>query len=304
MSNQQKIESSQKVIIELEEKIKCYKHNSNSISHDFESQNKAQSELDGLQKELAEQNEKLVKLLKEEVATREEEEEKVEIKKEVEKLYHSIFAKSPYKNVQKILDKEHYKIFDQDASEYSVEQLEEILEEKSFRAEAYKKLIPLTKESDKVAIYHQIIALCEKYIEYIDLVIAEKEEIAKREKEEEESDTITEYVCFKCFNVHKGQICPICHPSQPKKKQSKKQPKKTYELVLANRDEYGDADEIYHFAIIDRQVEDIKYAKEIWIDCECNTIDVNEFDQYGLVDQYDLTKAPKYIQKIAQKIMS
>lgn len=113
-----------------------------------------------------------------------------------------------------------------------------------------------------------------------------------------------EYVCFKCFNVHKGKICPQCHPSQPKKKQSKKQPKKSYELVLSNRDHHGDADDLYHFTIIDGQLEDIKYAKEIWIDCECNTIDVNEFDQYGLVDQYDLTKAPKYIQKIAKKIMS
>jgi hypothetical protein len=109
-----------------------------------------------------------------------------------------------------------------------------------------------------------------------------------------------EYVCFRCFNVHKGQICPKCNVA-PKKKQPKKQPKKTksYELVLSNRDEYGDADDIYHF-----NLDDIQAAKEIWIDCECNTIDVNEFDQYGLVDQYDWTKAPKYIQKIAQKIMS
>lgn len=117
-----------------------------------------------------------------------------------------------------------------------------------------------------------------------------------------------EYVCFKCFNVHKGKICPKCHPSQPKKKQSKKQskkqPKKTYELVLSNRDEYGDADDLYHFRINGKALEDIKYAKDIWVDCECNSIDVNVYNEYELVDQYDLTKAPKYIQKIAQKIMS
>ena len=137
---------------------------------------------------------------------------------------------------------------------------------------------------------------------YFDLI--ESDEISlfiivTTEEEEEASDTITEYVCFKCFNVHKGKSSPVCHPSLAKKKQSKKQPMKTYELVLANRDEYGDCDEIYHF-----NLDDIQEAKKFWIDCECNTIDVNEYNQYELVDQYDWTKAPKYIQKIAKKIMS
>lgn len=111
-----------------------------------------------------------------------------------------------------------------------------------------------------------------------------------------------EYICFKCFTVHLGKICPKCNPPQPKKTQPKKT--KSYELVLSCRDEHGEADDLYHFRINGKALEDIKYAKEIWVDCECNSIDVNEFNAWELVDQYDWKEAPKYIQKIAKKIMS
>tara|TARA_B100000282_G_C31293876_1_gene292332 strand:- start:119 stop:469 length:351 start_codon:yes stop_codon:yes gene_type:complete len=111
-----------------------------------------------------------------------------------------------------------------------------------------------------------------------------------------------EYICFKCFNVHLGKICPKCNPPQPKKK---KQPKKNkyYEIVLSNRDEHGEAEDLYHFEVINGKV-NIKEAQEIWVRCECNCIEVNQWNEWSLVDQFDWSRAPKYIQKIAKKIMS
>ena len=109
-----------------------------------------------------------------------------------------------------------------------------------------------------------------------------------------------EYMCFKCFTVHKGQICPKCNATQTKtrsKKQRRKQPKKTYEFVLANRDEYGDADEIFIF-----KLDELQEAQKCWVQDECNSIEINVWFDCD-VDRIDLNESPKYIQKIAKQIM-
>lgn len=144
--------------------------------------------------------------------------------------------------------------------------------------------------------------------------------------------TATEYICFKCFSVHKGRYCPKCTTTTlittPKKKTVWTK-RKVYYWSLVEYINYGELDEDGNMVMEDRGDSNF-YELNSWEEAQT---DLQNFEPYttedgdkvfklGLeveihldwyrngeidhdeyVDTIDVDCAPKYIQRLAAKIL-
>ena len=142
--------------------------------------------------------------------------------------------------------------------------------------------------------------------------------------------TATQYICFKCFITHKGQCCPKCTaPKTSPKNKDVWTKRKTYSFRLVEHINYGELDDDGNLEIEDRgdcaiyglkshqeaqwHLQDFQpYTRddgakvfEIGLEVDiCFVWRLNgeeHHEQY--VDTIDVDCAPKYIQRLAAKIL-